>query len=160
MPRSLAKPRVVAPIRGDSFPVGSGFAVFIPTGRAINPVSGSNWEGVSHSRPCCFIKGCTDEAYREALIQIESQSKDAEQRAEAAWASVTLEARLTQSNSLLGRRSALVKDMETAKSFWRKMSCILRQKWPAVPFIPLTHDTFALDGVEEPRLRFVTDRNG
>jgi hypothetical protein len=28
---------------GDSFPVGSGFAIFIPTGRAINPVTGSNW---------------------------------------------------------------------------------------------------------------------
>ncbi len=30
---------------GGSFPVGGRFAVFIPTGRAINPVSKTNWEG-------------------------------------------------------------------------------------------------------------------
>jgi retinol-binding protein 3 len=28
------------------FPAGNGIAAFIPTGRAINPVTNTNWEGV------------------------------------------------------------------------------------------------------------------
>jgi C-terminal processing protease CtpA/Prc len=31
---------------GDTFPVDKYFIIFIPTGRAINPVTGTNWEGV------------------------------------------------------------------------------------------------------------------
>jgi C-terminal processing protease CtpA/Prc len=31
---------------GREFPINEHFAIFIPTGRAVNPVTGTNWEGV------------------------------------------------------------------------------------------------------------------
>jgi retinol-binding protein 3 len=147
---------------GDSFPVGSGFAIFIPTGRAINPVTGSNWEGVGVIPDrAVSSKEALDEAYREALIQIESQSKDAEQRAEAAWASVTLEARLHPIGLSPEAKKALVGGYGHSQVILEEDELYLvMQGGQRFRLIPLTHDTFALDGAEEPRLRFVADRNG
>jgi len=147
---------------GDSFPVGSGFAVFISTGRAINPVTGSNWEnvGVIPDR-AVSSKDALDEAYREALIQVESQAKDTEQRAEAAWASVTLEAKLHPIGLSLGAKRILVGGYGHSRVILEEDELYLvMQSGQRFRLIPLTHDTFALDGAEEPRLRFVTDRNG
>ena len=31
---------------GDLYPVGDGFSVFVPNGRPVNPITGTNWEGV------------------------------------------------------------------------------------------------------------------
>jgi hypothetical protein len=100
---------MVAPIRETLFSAGSGSAIFIPTGRAIDPVTRGKWEGVGVIPDrAVSSKDALDEAYREALIQIESQSKDAEQRAEAAWASVTLEARVHPSRLFPQAKRVLV----------------------------------------------------
>jgi hypothetical protein len=106
-------------------------------------------------------KDALDEAYREALIQIESQSKDAELRAEAAWASVTLEARLHPITLSPEAKRVLVGGYGHSQVILEEDELYLvLQSGQRLRLIPLTHDTFALDGAEEPRLRFVTDLSG
>jgi hypothetical protein len=95
------------------------------------------------------------------LIQIESQSKDAEQRAEAAWASVTLEARLHPIELSAEAKRALVGGYGHSQVILEGDELYLvMQGGQRFRLTPLTHDIFALDGAEEPRLRFGTDRNG
>lgn len=55
-----------------SFPVGDDFTIYIPTGQAVNPLEGGNWEGVgiipdhivSRIDPAVPAIGALDEAVR------------------------------------------------------------------------------------------------
>lgn len=49
---------------GGGFPLPEGFSMFVPTGRAINPVTGTNWEGTGVEPD---IACASDEAYDLAL---------------------------------------------------------------------------------------------
>jgi tetratricopeptide (TPR) repeat protein len=51
---------------GGGFPLPEGFSMFVPTGRAINPVTGTNWEGTGVEPD---IACASDEAYDLALEQ-------------------------------------------------------------------------------------------
>ncbi len=49
---------------GEAYPIGRSLQVFLPTGRAINPVTGTNWEGVGVTPD---IATTADEAYDRGL---------------------------------------------------------------------------------------------
>jgi tetratricopeptide (TPR) repeat protein len=57
---------------GGSMPVNERFAIFIPTGRAINPITGTNWEGVG-VKPDVAVSA--DEAYDVALEKAREAAK-------------------------------------------------------------------------------------
>jgi hypothetical protein len=72
---------------GGGFDLNERFGMFIPTGRAINPVTGTNWEGVGVKPD---IPVSADEAYDHALtLAVEAADKHRGRRAErvdASWA--------------------------------------------------------------------------
>jgi len=51
---------------GGSVPIDGGFRIFIPTGRAINPVTGTNWEGVGVEH---HIAVPAEDALERALVE-------------------------------------------------------------------------------------------
>ena len=68
---------------GEPMSLGHGFYAFIPTGRAINPVTGKNWEhvGVKPDHPIAAEEALV-EAYRLALVEVARNEPDAPTRAE------------------------------------------------------------------------------
>jgi len=70
---------------GGEMPVNERFGIFIPTGRAINPVTGTNWEGVGVVPDIAVV---ADEAFDKALAMAQEaaeayrKEKDAETDAE------------------------------------------------------------------------------
>jgi len=71
---------------GGEMPINQRFGIFIPTGRAINPVTGTNWEGVGVVPE---IAVAADEAFDKALAMAqeaaEAHRKKAEAAADALW---------------------------------------------------------------------------
>ena len=61
--------------------VSDGFGVFVPSGRAINPVTGTNWEGVG-VRPDVPVpaEDALREAHRRALGRLIESARDPERR--------------------------------------------------------------------------------
>lgn len=64
---------------GGPIPVGPGFTVFVPNGRAINPITGTNWEGVGVQPD---IEVSADDAYAKGveLARKEAQKVRAKRR--------------------------------------------------------------------------------
>jgi C-terminal processing protease CtpA/Prc len=71
---------------GGTFPAGNGFIVFIPTGRAINPITKTNWEGVGIKPD---IETPADDALDKALELAKAEAEKYKQKvladAEAAF---------------------------------------------------------------------------
>lgn len=55
---------------GGTIPIGDGFMMFLPTGRAINPITGTNWEGVG-------VKPDIEVASSKALEKAIADARDA-----------------------------------------------------------------------------------
>lgn len=62
---------------GGMFPAGNGIAVFIPTGRAINPITKTNWEGVGVKPD---IEVPADDALEEAIALAEVEAEKYRQK--------------------------------------------------------------------------------
>jgi tetratricopeptide (TPR) repeat protein len=58
---------------GGSFPLGGQLGVFIPTGKAINPITGTNWEGIGVVPE---VKTSADEALDKALELAKTAAED------------------------------------------------------------------------------------
>lgn len=62
---------------GMNFPIIEGYEAFIPTGRAINPISKTNWEGVGVKPDvACSAEEAFELAYREALQYVMAHTDD------------------------------------------------------------------------------------
>jgi hypothetical protein len=142
---------------GGFFPLPAGLGMFIPTGRAINPVTGKNWEGTGvEPDEKVSAEDAYNVAYREALAGIESSNNDPQAKADAAWARVALEARIhplpTLSPEAMGH---LAGNYGTRHITGEGGSMYLQlEDRPRRRLLQLTADTFAVEGVEAPRLVF------
>jgi hypothetical protein len=147
---------------GDFFPLAAGLGMFIPTGRAINPVTGKNWEGTG-VEPDKKVPAADayNVAYREALQKIESSAKDPQEKAEASWTGAALDAQMhpvTLSGEALGK---LAGSYGTRRVIAEDGQLYLQMEdRPRRRLIPLTADTFAVEGAEAPRLIFSGDTAG
>ena len=77
---------------GDIFPLAKGFAAFIPTGKAINPVTKTNWEHVG-VKPDIAVTAAQaqDVAHKAILRSLLDEAKDSERREELKHALAALE---------------------------------------------------------------------
>jgi len=66
---------------GGAFSLGHGFVAFIPTGRAINPITKTNWEHVG-VKPDVMVPSADamKTAYTSVLVSLIQKTKDSEQR--------------------------------------------------------------------------------
>jgi hypothetical protein len=147
---------------GEGIDLPGDMVAFIPTGRAVNPVTRTNWEGVG-VEPDVKVKAddALKTAYAAALGKVTAAAKDPEQKARAEWylaqaraeaQPLTLDAAALQ--PLTGRFGPRVVTFEDGALFYE------REGRPKRRLTPLTRDTFAVADVPEFRVRFVTDAGG
>jgi hypothetical protein len=146
---------------GGVFEIGDGYSMFISTGKAINPVTGDNWEakGVVPDRVFDAL-GADKFAYDEALRLI-AQSYDGEVPRDLAWAQEAARVRLSpviitdaEQLAILGRFGDRRIEIQSGELVF------LRGRRPARALIPLGDDAYFLQGVEDRQLSFTRNATG
>lgn len=141
---------------GRSFRLGDHYSAFIPTGRAINPLTGTNWEGVG-VQPDSAVRSdlALYRAQRMALRHLRQREQDLQQQAVLDAAIEALEAgapRLRQHTfTLAGMPHAKSVYVAGSFNFWASEAIPLRKTpagWSAqVELMPGSHTyRFIVDG--------------
>jgi hypothetical protein len=147
---------------GEGFALSHGFSAFVSTGKPVNPITGTNWEGTG-VQPDKSVSSseALDVAYADALQRLLDQSTDDTTRRGLEWASEALEAKdhpgvLSQPEleQLAGRygdrRIRIEGDHLTYKRGRRAVHLM----------VPLGNDRFLLDAVDGFRITFERDPSG
>lgn len=141
---------------GEGFPVAPFFQCFIPTGRAINPTTGTNWEGTGVEPD---IKVPARDALRvaqtEALKALKAKTKDSDESARYDWLLSGVEAQAHPSafspkeleafSGTYGPRKVWVEEGRLR---------VQREGRPAFFLVPMTGTTFTLEGSDDVRFTF------
>ncbi|HSN70724.1 MAG TPA: S41 family peptidase [Steroidobacteraceae bacterium] len=147
---------------GDLFPLTDGYAIFISTGKAINPVTDDNWEGRGVV-PDVVVGALEAEhvAYAKALDALAESHNTAARAREIAWAREALQARVSPREltaqekaayaAIYGSRQIVIDSGELR---------FLRGRRPPRLLEPLGDDRFLLAGVEDRRIEFERDASG
>ena len=144
--------------RVEGYPV----VVWLPFGRAVNPITGTNWEGTG-VEPHVQVPAddAFDAAYVQALEEVESATEDEAQRRELAWTREALQVQLspvelsaTELEAFVGTYGPRVITREGNVLHYS------RDGRPARPMVPLGDDRFLVEGVGGFRLGFERDARG
>ncbi|MBE2226611.1 MAG: S41 family peptidase [Ignavibacteria bacterium] len=142
--------------------INEGFAIFVPNGRAINPITKTNWEGVG-VEPDVNIKSelALEQAQILALQKLTQKSKDEQQIRTYNWMVESLNALLNAPTidentlkSYAGTYDDRTITYEAGKLYYQRKG---RQKYAMTP---MTEDTFMFKDLEYFRLKFVKDDSG
>ncbi len=151
------------PVEGHGFDFGEFIITMsLPFGRAINPITGTNWEGTGVEP---HIQVTAEEALVtaqiEALKKLQEDATDEGAAHQIAWALRGLEVRLNpvtvpetelkQYTGTYGPRRIWHED----QGLWYQ-----REDRPKYPLVPMGNDTFMLDGLDYFRIRFERDEGG
>jgi hypothetical protein len=134
----------------------------LPFGRAINPITGTNWEGVGVEPDIrCPADQALDLARLEALKKISDKTMDADRKAIIDFDIEILKAShqpaqvdesiLRQYTGNFGPRRVW---FENGNLYYQ------REDRPVFKLIPMSEDTFMLEGVDYFKMRFVKDDSG
>jgi len=149
------------PVAGHVFPT-LGVGARIPFGRAVNPVTGTNWEGTG-VEPDIQVpaEDALSTAHLEALRQLRERAEDPEARQAVEWAIQGLEAAkspfrpepaaLAACAGLYGMRTIT---LEGSDLFYQ------REGRPRFRLVPAAPDLFFVAGLDGFRLRFERDASG
>jgi hypothetical protein len=135
----------------------------VPFGRAVNPITGTNWEGTGVT-PDIQVPAAKalEAAHLDALKKLQSQSKDDQQKQQLAWfiqtvealaSPVTLTAEVLKSFAgSYGQDSLLYEN----GSIWYQRG----QGGPRFRTIPMSADTLMIEGIDFIRFRIEKDASG
>ncbi len=147
---------------GESFAIGHGFSAFVSTGKPVNPITGTNWEGIGvQPDKSVAASEALNFAYRDALRRLIEQRTDETTRRGLEWALEALEVEDTPGvlsqpdlRHLAGhygnRRIRIEGDHLT---YQRGRRSVHRM-------VPLGNDRFLLDAVDGFRITFERDPSG
>lgn len=147
---------------GGAMAINEGFSMFVPTGRAINPITNTNWEGTGVS-PDVDVKSelALEQAQILALKKLAESSKDEQEIMTYNWMVESLNALLnapvideTTLKSYAGTYDDRTITYEGGKLYYQRKG---RQKYAMTP---MTEDTFMFKDIEYFRLKFVKDALG
>ena len=147
---------------GGVMPINEGFAIFVPRGRAINPITKTNWEVVGVA-PDVSVKSelALEQAQILALQKLTQKSKDEQQIRTYNWMVESLNALLNAPTidentlkSYAGTYDDRTITYEAGKLYYQRKG---RQKYAMTP---MTEDTFMFKDLEYFRLKFVKDALG
>jgi hypothetical protein len=133
--------------------------MIVPYGRALNPISGTNWEGVG-VKPDIEVSRdeAFDVAYSRALQGLKDKTEDPAKRAALVWICDDREANANPISvdsatlaSCVGTYGARTITLENGELFYQ------RQGRPKTRLLPLVTDKFRLDGMDAFRIQFVRD---
>ena len=139
-----------------------GIEVRVPHARAVNPISGTNWEGTGVKPDIeCPAAEALDVAYVEALKKLKSRARNSAHESALDWAIEGVEMRLNPVT--LSRR-----ELKVYVGTYGPRTIILkgdtlyyqREDRPKYKMIPISKHRFALEALDIIRFEFVPDSNG
>jgi len=134
----------------------------LPSGRAISPVTKTNWEvvGVEPDIAVPADKALTA-AHLDALKKLEENAKDDDAKAALAWARAGLESELTP-YTLPAKALKEYTGTFGPRKFFIEGSKLMyeREGRPKMALVPMGKDLFAVEGLEYFRVRFTRDARG
>lgn len=142
--------------------LGLHMAVWVPFGRAINPITQTNWEGVGVQPDLpTAADQALEVAQAEALRKLRESAQEPERRQSYDWALAGLEARLhpvtlepaalQAYTGIYGPRRVT---LEAGALYYQ------REGRPTLRLIPAGEDFFLVDGLDFFRVRFTRDASG
>jgi hypothetical protein len=142
-----------------NYVINDNFVINIPFGRAINPVSGTNWEGTGvepHVR--CPRQEAFDKAYLLSLEKLLKKENDRERRQVISWAYDGLKAKLNplsidnkKSELYVGTYGPRTITMEDGTLYYQ------RENRPRMKMIPMSEDTFMFEEIDYFRLKVIVE---
>lgn len=149
------------PVEHHVFP-GFNVQMSLPFGRAINPITGTNWEGtgvtpdVEASAPAAL-----DRAYLEALRGLQEKVEDGPRAFSLDWAIAGLEAKFNPVEVSSEKLATYVGQYEDRKITMRDGQLLYqRAQNPPMVMTPLSEKLFMFDDIDYFRLEVVTDPTG
>ncbi len=134
-------------------------AMSLPFGRAVNPITGTNWEGTGiEPHVACAAGKALDTAYLHALRTLAEASDDPQRRFELNWAHDGLLARETPVSLSSGQLDTFV-GTYGVRQVRREGDHLVYQRGenPPLTMLPMGSDTFRLAEIEYFRIRFERD---
>lgn len=147
---------------GGMNPVNKQFVIFIPVGRAINPITKTNWEGTGVT-PDYPVKSelALEQAQILALQKLSDNSKDQKEKGTYKWMIESLQAVMNAPSideSVMKAYAGIYGDrtitLEGGKLYYQRKG---RQKYQMTP---MSEDTFMFKDIDYFRLKFVKDSSG
>lgn len=138
----------------------NGFSVFIPRGRAINPVTKTNWEGTGITPDIeTDLEDALDVAHAKALETIAAEVEDPRRKRALEWAGAALQAKtnpvavpLETARRYAGKYGPRVVTVDEAGKLWYARDGAQRRR-----LIALSGGLFMIEGVDYFRLSFVSE---
>lgn len=164
----VGRPTAGAAHSGTTIPVADGFVMFLPTGRTINPITGSNWEGTGVTPDVVIAE---DKALPQALSRIwgvlKSDSTHSERASHADWVLAYLNAQLSPVEVDSSRLQEYTGTYEGARKVWVEDRDLYYQRegQPRYSLLPLGQNLFAIEGMNRYgpgnyRVTFVRNETG
>lgn len=147
---------------GDMMAAGEGYVAFVPTGRAINPITKTNWEGTGVI-PDIDVKQekALLTAQQIILEKISGRADTPELKDQAMWLTASVKAQLepvildeSSMNSYTGKFGERTVKLENGELYYQ------RADKPKMKMIPMMNDLFRFEEVEYARLRYDRDSSG
>jgi C-terminal processing protease CtpA/Prc len=147
---------------GGMMPINKGFIVFVPRGRAISPVTKTNWEGTGVT-PDVEIKSesALEQAQILALQKLSASNKDERMQNTYKWMIESLQAVMNTPQvddnvlrSYAGTYDDRTITYEGGRLYYQRKG---RQKYPMTP---MSADTFMFKDLDYFRLKFIADALG
>jgi len=147
---------------GESFAIGHGFNAFVSTGKPVNPITGTNWEGTGVQPDNRVASSdALDVAYADALRRLLEQRTDETTRRGLEWALEALE---------VENRSGVLSQLELQHLAGHYGNRRIRFEGDHLTYqrgrrtvhrmVPLGENRFLLDGVDGFRITFERDPSG
>lgn len=136
------------------------FVMHLPTGRPINPISGTDWEGTGVEPDVAVpANQALEAAYMMALQKLPGNT-DAARRFEINWAVDGLNMRLhplTVDEVILKKYAGTYGERSVR---FENGDLLYKRTGPIYKLIPITDTLFAVEGLDDFRIRFVMDEEG
>ncbi|NVJ97105.1 MAG: S41 family peptidase [Alphaproteobacteria bacterium] len=134
------------------------FTVWVPNGRAINPITGTNWEGTGvepHVKTAAT--DALDVAHAAALEKL-AGAHEGPDGAYYRWHYLATKARTNPVSLSADAQAALVGNFGVRSIKLQDGQLMYQRRGrPMLPISPLTEDTFAVEGIPYFRLQFIRE---
>ncbi|MDH4223659.1 MAG: S41 family peptidase, partial [candidate division Zixibacteria bacterium] len=134
----------------------------LPLARAINPISGTNWEGTGIT-PDIEVpqEKALDTAYKMALEKLSKKTEDPKKQTEYKWAIEGLETRLNPV-TLDESKLSIYAGQYGPRKIWLEEGVLYYQRGekPRYRLIPMGNHMFMVEELDYFRIQFVTDEKG
>jgi hypothetical protein len=134
----------------------------LPFGRAVNPVTGTNWEGTGIAPHIAVPQEqALDVAHLEALKKLEQKTDDPDRKAQFKWAMDALQVKLNPVTVAESQLQAYV-GQYGPRRIWIEEGqlCYQRGEGRKYELIPMSDHWFMMEELDYFRVQFVVDDNG